>query len=241
MFTFRLVLVSLIFILITSGCKKDELTLPVKVYFKIGISHETSIDYLDFKECQIGIHNIIFEGKREAGGDIFFETDYKVNLPTLSFLQPAIISDFDIPQGIYNYMKWNISLKCIDTGGLIEPRDENLPCIGVVISGEYTSLTGSVIPFIFALDQPEKLSVQAYPPLDKPHIVLSVDKEYEATILFDLGKTFNPISRESFEKAEMTGDIGNQKIIISSLNNKSLYQILSYRIFQSAEAIVKNK
>jgi hypothetical protein len=68
---------------------------------------------------------------------------------------------------------------------------------------------------------------------------LSVNKEYEATVLFAPEKAFSSISRESFEEAEISGDSGNPKIIISSSKNKGLYMILSYRIFQSAEVVVK--
>jgi hypothetical protein len=237
---YKIKLVIITLILFIAGCtEKDELTLPVKVYFKIGISPDNSLntEYLDFTKCQIGIQSIQFEGKREAGTDIFFETDPNMNLQTLSFTQqPLIISIFNIPQGIYNYMKWDISMKCIDTEGLI---DDHYPCIGIVISGDYTSLDGSKIPFIFAIDEPELFSVRSYDPNDNSTIVLSVNKEYEATVLFAPEKAFSSISRESFEEAEISGDSGNPKIIISSSKNKGLYMILSYRIFQSAEVVVK--
>jgi hypothetical protein len=235
--------VILILMLGLTGCsKKDELTLPVRVYFKIGISQSNSLsnEYLNFSECQIGIRRIRFEGKREAGGDVFFETDPAMNLQTLSFTeQPAIISIFDIPQGIYNIMKWDISLKCIDTEGLIDDRDESYPCIGIIITGNYKSLDGAVIPFIFAIDRPELFSVMSFDPSGNSSIVLSVDKEYEAVVYFAPEKAFSAISRESFEEAEISGDLMQPKIIISSSMNVDLYQILLYRIFLSASVVVK--
>jgi hypothetical protein len=104
---YKIKVASVILILFMAGCReKDDLTLPVKVYFKIGISPENSLntEYLHFTDCKIGIQRIQFEGKREAGTDIFFETDPNMNLQTLSFAQqPLTISVFNIPQGIYNY------------------------------------------------------------------------------------------------------------------------------------------
>jgi len=238
----KIKLVILALIIFTTGCiRKDDLTLPVKVHFKIGISSDNflNIEYLAFTECQIGIQGIQFEGKREAGTDIFFETDSKMDLQTISFLQPVSISTFDVPQGIYTYMKWDIIMKCIDTEGLIGDRNEYDPCIGIIISGIYKSLEGSEIPFIFAIDEPELFSVRSYDPDNNSKIVLSVRKEYEATVLFDPGKAFSTITRESLENAEPSGDGENLVIIISSSKNQDLYEILLYRIFQSAKVVVK--
>jgi hypothetical protein len=236
--------VAIVILLLTfTGCsEKNDLTLPVRVSFKIGISHEEllSAQYLDFSECQIGIQRIRFEGKREAGGDVFFETDPAMNLQALSFTeQPATISVFDIPQGIYNIMRWDISMKCIDTEGLIDDRDESYPCIGIIITGNYKSLDGSVIPFIFAIDRPELFSVMSFDPDGNSSIVLSVNKEYEAIVYFAPEKAFSAISRTSFEEAEISDNIMQPMIIISSSMNVDLYQILLYRIFLSASVVVK--
>jgi hypothetical protein len=239
---FKRKLLSLILVLFIAGCiDKDELTLPVKVYFKVGISSDISLKtkYLNLFECRVGIQSIQFEGKREAGGDIFFETVSTLNMQTLSFLQPIIISDFDIPQGIYNSMKWDISMKCIDTEGLIDDNDEESSCIVILISGDYTYMDGSVIPFIFAISEPVQFSVLAYNLYGDSEIALSVNKEYEATVLITPENAFNSIPRQSFEKAGISGEIGYTKIIISSSNNEDLYEFILNRIFQSAKVIVK--
>jgi hypothetical protein len=239
---FKRKLLSLILVLFIAGCiEKDELTLPVKVYFKVGISSDISLKtkYLNLFECRVGIQGIQFEGKREAGGDIFFETVSTLNMPTLTFLQPIIISDFDIPQGIYNSMKWDISMKCIDTEGLIDDNDEKSSCADILISGEYTYLDGSVIPFIFALSEQVQISVCAYDLYGNSKIALSENKEYEATVLITPENAFNSIPRESFEKAGISDESGYPKIIISSSKNVDLYEFLLNRIFNSAKVIVK--
>jgi hypothetical protein len=222
--------------------KKDDFTLPVKVSLKIGISPDKSFysSYLDFTGCRVGIQNIAFEGKRETGGNVHFVTDPEMNLQTLSFNEkPAVISTFDIPQGVYYNMQWDIAFKCIDTGGLIPDRDESYPCIGIITTGNYKSLSGAVIPFVFAIDKPEMFRVRSFDPTGDPVIVLSVDKEYEAVVYFAPEKAFSEISRQSLEEAQTTGDLFNPVIIISSSMNIELYQILLYHMFLSASIVVK--
>lgn len=221
--------------LLMAGCtNKDELTRPVKVSFKIGIVSDntsvTSPKYLDFNECQIGIQGIRFEGKREAGGDVYFETDSKMNLNTITFFEPVIISEFDVPQGIYYYMKWDIDMRCIE---------EYDPCAGIIIKGNYYSLAGPKIPFVLEIEQPEEFSIRAFDPQDKTTIVLTKDKSYEAKVLFNPVSAFQAISQASFESAHISYDTGNMIIIISRNDNMDLYTILLDRIFQSAKVVIK--
>ena len=84
----KLVIITLI--LFIAGCReKDELTLPVKVSLNIGFFSGGDGDpfdtYVYFTEGQIGIQKIQFEGRREAGRDVFFETDPNINLSTFEF------------------------------------------------------------------------------------------------------------------------------------------------------------
>jgi hypothetical protein len=234
----KLVIITLI--LFIAGCsEKDDLTLPVKVYFKIGISPEEYSDtYLGFFEGHIGVQKIQFEGKREAGGDIFFETDPKMNLQTLFFrkLINPVISDFDIPQGIYNYMKWDINLKRI----VIDNYTDSLS-IGLVISGHYRYLDETAIPVFIYIDDTEQFSVRSDDSGGNSQIVLSVNKDYyEAILELAPGYAFSSISRESLEEAaDISRDRGHSAIMISSSENEDLYEKLLYRIEQSAKIIFK--
>lgn len=247
MIHYKIKLVIITLILFLPGCiEKDDLTLPVKVDFKIGISENSSKDeYLTFTGGKIGIQKIQFEGKREAGEDVFFETDPKMNFPPLAFNisgQPALISDFDIPQGIFKYMKWDITLKETVIDELIDDDDDDdddTPYIGLAISGTYTYLSGISIPFIIAIDIAEQLSVRSFDADGNSTIVLSVDKDYEAILLLDPAYAFHSISRESLEEADESDDSGIEIIVISSEENEDLYEVLLYRIAQSAKVIVK--
>jgi hypothetical protein len=242
----KISLLSISLVLFISGCiEKDELTLPVKVDLMIGISENSSKDeYLTFTGGKIGVKRIQFEGKREAGGDVFFETDPKMNLPPLTFntsAQPVVISDFDIPQGIFNYMKWDINLKGILIDELTYDDDDDIdsPYIGLVISGTYSYLSRSSIPFIIAIDDTEQLSVKSFDPEGNSQVVLSVNKDYEAILILDPAYAFHSISRESLEEADVSDDSGTPIIVISSDENEDLYEDLLYRIAQSARVLVK--
>jgi hypothetical protein len=238
--------ISIILILFIAGCReKDELTLPVRIYFKIGISPEgaTSSSYLSFADGHIGVQRIQFEGKREAGEDIFFETDPKMNLQTLEFStsEQTLISDFDIPQGIFNYMKWDVNLKKIVTEGYIDDDGTGALSIGLVISGIYKYSDGqSSIPVIIAIDDTEQFSVKSDDPVGNSRIVLSANKEYyDAVLLLAPVYAFSSISRESLEEADISGDPGHQVIIISRNENEDLYENLLYRIALSARILIK--
>jgi hypothetical protein len=242
----KLVIISLI--LLISGCikEKNELTLPVRIKLKIGSLPSFEDYYISAYQGKIGIQSIQFEGKREAGEDIFFETDPKMNLQTLQFSgKPANILEFDIPQGIYNYMKWDVTLKRIMSEELNNFDDADSLRVGLIIPGIYVAFSGewdeieTKIPIAFAIDDTELLSFKSTGIDGSSSIVISENKPYEITMLLDLDYTFGSVSRESFKEAEITDVNGQQTILITSDKNKNLYENLLYRINQSTKVFIK--
>jgi len=235
----KLNLAILILILILSGCikkEKDELTLPGK--FKLSIAIESSgYEFLSFGG-KIGIQRIRFEGYREAGEDVFFETEPKMNLPLLTFSNPqTYISDFDIPRGVYNYMKWDIDLKRIGTNELFYNYGaDSLKNIGLVFSGTYDFGYGEdpLYPIYFAIDDTVKFSFRSK---DGERFVLSENKNYEVILLFDPHYIFSKISQDSIQKLDTSGAIGHQIIIISSNKNEDMYKRLLSGISQSTRIL----
>lgn len=240
----KLVIVTLA--LSIAGCtEKDDLTLPVTINLKIGIIQQEG--YCGFTEGRIGVQRIQFEGTREAGGDVFFETDPGVNFPTLEFIeQYATISSFEIPQGIYTNMKWDIFLNKIETDEVTDYNDTDSLNAGLVIKGDYAYDDWwwwidvpppenwiPSIPFILIIDAIEQFSFMSYFPDPNCSGALTENKEYQVILLFNLLYAFDSISRESFEKAEISGDSLNQKVIISRNKNKNLYEIILYRLATS--------
>jgi hypothetical protein len=264
----KLMILTLILLIARCSREKDELTLPVRVgfkmCFKIGFSQDSSLntEYLDFNGCRIGIGKIAFTGRREAGGDYSFVSNPR-NIPTLSsswLLEPTTVSVFDMPQGIYTDMKWEMEVWAIPnevlldldegltieellTAGVIEDWGEGIYAgPGIAISGTYKSLDGSVIPFLYAYDPPPpdyKLRAESFDPDGNSRIVFSVDKEYESTMLFTLEYDSRSANRELFEEAKISGDSGHPVIIISDRNNQDLYENLKSTIILSIKVIIK--
>ena len=255
---YKIKLVVIILILFMAGCtEKDDLTLPVRIQFKVGFSRYSKDHtwelleyehYIEFTEGYIFIQKIQFEGIREAGGDVFFETDPEINLPTTEFgglIDKALVTEFDIPQGIYNSMKWDIYLRKTATDELIGEDDTDLLYKGIVIKGTIYqrwfreiwglgSDSSSTIQIIFVIDDTELISIRSY-----PDIAISNDRVHEAILRLDPNYAFDPISEESIKEAEISSDInGDPLLIISSSKNKNLYEMLLYRISQIARVLI---
>jgi hypothetical protein len=227
-------------VLLSMGCReKDEFAVPVKVNLKI-MSQSTQDQYYTFTEGCIGIKRIEFAGIRESGGNIYFETDPEKSYQTTAF--GSIISSFDIPQGIYYYMEWDVYLKQIMSDELSDLEDADSFKAGMVIRGAYWPQgEGWGLPYIgllIVIDDIEKLEVRAYDAYNNSRVVLSENTTYEAHIILDLDYAFESISGEAIMNAEFSGR-NNEWVVISSSNNKDLYTIILDRIFRSAKVVVK--
>jgi len=237
--TFRLA--GLFLVLLSVGCtKKDEFTVPVSIQFQIGIKPFGELSdpgYFHFNWVHVLIGRIEFDGKREAGGDVFFQTDPHLDGPFLEFdTKPVVITSLDLPQGIYNPMLWDIYLKKIEGLGL---TGMDLPKTGLIIYGGYEYTDGTAIDVFVCINDTELLSFRSYTSEFESEIVLSAGRTYNVILLFDLYNAFLPVSRESVEMAETSPGInGEPVIIISSNKNKNLYDHLLYRIARFSEARV---
>lgn len=273
-------IIGLILILFIAGCReKDELTRPVKLQFdiklslgfKIGVSMDSSLnaEYLQFTGCRIGLGEILFIGKREEGGNYYFQTDPSLDFPkptTFWHLQSTTISFFDLPQGIYTDMTWIMQLWAIPNEDLLDLDEgltvEDLIAAGVVedcgegwwngpamaISGTYKSMDGRIIPFLLAGDFilpsgaiNQKLTVSSFDQEGNTRIVLSADKKYESTMIFTLGCDSCSLDHELFEDAKISGNREHPIIIISSSNNKDLYENLTTENDLSIKVIIEEK
>ena len=226
--------ITLILFIAVAGCReKDDLTLPVRVELEIGVSLHSLPGYYTFQEGHIGIQSIQFEGKREIGEDIFVETDPEINFPVKEFKLPKLISFFDIPQGIYDYMNWNVNLKRVVIDDYTDSQSK-----GLILSGWYVRNEWDWTRIIIAVDDTEKLSIRACDPYDNFSIVLTADKEYKAVLYLYLDCVFSSISQQSLEEADISNVNGESTILISSETNENLYENILYRLTQSAKIIV---
>lgn len=240
------VLVLLAVVLLIPSCEKDELTLPVKVNFTVGILGKDQLpEYLSFDKGMISISRIAFEGKREVGKDITFETKPGVAMGPYHYgtvdIQ-SMITHFDIPQGVYYFMDWDVNLTVMDYE--YDTYDIDSEDTGLTIEGFYTNLAGAKIPVIIAIDSFEKFEIQATNLLGESRIVITDENEYNATLQLDLSYTFSPITRDSFENAVVEADDDNdeetfQYIEISSDSNQALYEQILFRLQKSAKIVIQ--
>ena len=171
-----------------------------------------------------------------------------LDLPTIEFgglIDKALVTEFDIPQGIYNSMKWDIYLKNIPTNELIAEDDLDLLHKGIVIQGFIYQRwhrriwglgpdSASTIQILFAIHDSVLFSIMSYP--DR---LISENSVHEAILRLDPYYAFEPINQESIEEAEISSDInGHPLLVISSDKNKQLYEILLYRISQFARVLI---
>lgn len=259
---YKIKLAVFFFVLFITGCtKKDELKLPVTIHFKIEFrqpvaqwqygQNQSISELFTVEACHIGIRGIRLEGKREAGGDVFFETDPRItqmNLILTDPMDPVSIISFDIPQGIYDYMKCDIFLSNIPSDELIRAYNIDYEKTGIIIKGKYEKVYWTdddfdsglnySIPFILAIENTEIFNISFSPLYDKGKIAIEHGKEYIALLFLDLYHVFKSISTQTIENAEVSGNGPDQVIIISGEKNKNLYENLLFRLAQSSTVII---
>lgn len=225
-----------------SGCEKDELTYPVKVNFSININQATSSQtYLTLSKSVVCVGNISFIGIRQQGGDVHFDTKPGVNQGShiINVGQPAqYITYFDIPQGIYNYMGWDMSFSEIDEDIF---DDENIDSddFGMIIIGTYTKTSGAQIPIYFAINPSEIINCETTNPDNSTPISIVKDNTYNMLVEINPSEAIEGISREYFEQAIV--EIGEDEdsvdhILVSAESNNSLYQLFLFRMEKTLKA-----
>lgn len=247
----RLKITCIILILAAAGCTDDNvLKLPVQTKVVMRFLPLDQGIYGEFEEvgihgsmCRIGIQSIAFEGMREVGDDVFFNMEPGIDLLINDFINSrADITDFELPQGIYNNIRLDYHLQTINHEEWI-PADESVTQeIGLIIEGEvYHYWWNSdpfmidslhLFPFVFMIDRTEQFLFRS----TQDAVVKQPD--CQILLLFDLDKAFQSIDPNSFEEAEISGDEDHPKIIISSKKNRDLYEILLYRLGMSTRMIV---
>jgi hypothetical protein len=232
-------------ILLIAGCieqEKEDFTLPVRVHFRIGYKPDYDGQNVS-KDGEIGIQDIQFEGIREAGGNVYFETDPNTDWPHYKFNAMESICDYNLPQGIFKYMRWDITLKRIETqklsyidDDLVSYIDDDLDSLsiglilygffetGLVYTDEWGLPQDLFIPVIIAIDDKEELVARF-----TKGITLSADKDYEAHVLLSA----SALSSVNYEGAEITGEGESKRIIITSNKNEDLYEKILYQLLRS--------
>jgi hypothetical protein len=231
--------------LIQNSCTKDEFTHPVRLSMSVQISDQyKSNENLSFESGQIVIQEVQFEGKRETGEDYSFNTESGKKFGPQAFNADSLHHDeiayFDLPQGIYTLMRWKFEL----SDGLErlatdddEETDNETP--GLILYGNYLNHNKERLLVRIEIDPFESFECQSITVTGDKNINILSGKIYNAVLYFDPYFAFRSISAVSLEDADYSDDEISPVLLISSNSNEDLYEIILYRLQQSAKIVVR--
>jgi hypothetical protein len=226
--------------LLQNSCIKDENTHPVRLSVSVNITEQyKTSDTLSFGKGEIIIKEVQFEGKREAGENYSFNSETgKEYGPKYFYAQSANLESialFDIPQGIYTLMKWRFELS--DGLERLESEDDNNETPGLIIHGNYIKHNGEKLEVRIEIDPFESFECQTISPTGEKKINVISGKVYNAVLSFDPYFAFRAISTDSLEDADYSDDDKPPLLLISSDSNEELYEIILFRLQQSAKIV----
>ena len=250
-FTFGL-LGGLLILLLFNGCMPDdELSTPVNVNLHMEMGTNTpGINYVEFHNIAIAVQQIKFYGIREEGSDIFFNS--QPNAPYGIYVirkdqSPPLINAFDIPQGVYNQMRWEIQTLEIDDDYYEDYFDEELDefvdvdDFGIIIEGKYTRLNGSEILLFIAIDPAEILLMETFDTGGNNQLSLLSGQSYNVRLEINPYLAIGNIERSLLENAETDEEDDVYFIEISSDENEDLYERILFRLKNTVKAIIEEQ
>ena len=242
----------LLMLLLFNGCMADdELSAPVNVNLHLEMGSNTpGISYVDFHNIAIAVRQIKFYGIREVGSDIFFNS--QPNAPYGIYVirkdqSPPLINAFDIPQGVYNQMRWEIQTREIDDDYYEDYFDEELDeyididDFGIIIEGKYTRHNGSEILLFIAIDPEEILLMETYDSGGNNQLSLLAGKTYRVRLELNPYIAIQNIERSLLENAETDEENDVEYIEISSDENEDLYERILFRMKNTVKAIIEEQ
>jgi hypothetical protein len=230
----------LVILLLFSACRKNELTLPAKVFFEFEL-----IDYLDDNNLKseqsipvplgkmtvdkglLKINSIEFYGQRDEGRSVYFISDLRQ--PLVVDLESGIsnqVVSFDIPQGIYNLIE--IQFELLSDGG-----------IPLVLEGSIAREPSEELPLRFEYENlHEKIQTRAESGQNSNKVVLRRDTNSTARIIIDSRSVFQFVNRSMLQEASLSSIGGEEVLLINSFSNKNIFNIMAERLERSFKVII---
>lgn len=226
------VLLSCIFCLAAvSSCEKDELKLPahVQLAFEMDglmIEEDTkAAKQFTVDEAYLVISALEFDGQREEGEDYFFTSTFdevlKAEMHTGKSNREV---SYDIPQGIYRLIDLNLMV-----------GDGENPAI--MLRGRFQRGPLEDVPVIFEYAFREEIRVRAVNREGQRQVVLRKDVPGKATILLDVPFMFQLFNIGLLMNAEQSVVEGRETIIINSVKNTDIFNLLATRFDKSIKVI----
>lgn len=220
---------------ILSSCQDDEaFKIPTDVGFQVDINRDSSTDgRLSFTQGHITIASFAFEGRREEGGDVYFENDYEQGL-SISFdlNQPVDELKFQIPQGYYTRIE--VALETFD----------DADASGLVLTGSYLNANGIRYPVRIELESSLDFELEAKDNAGNAEILLKADSPATALIKLDPTGWFATVPASYLDNAVLVQEEGESEvetgasfILISEEVNENIYDIIINRIERSTALV----
>jgi hypothetical protein len=236
-----LVILTLLCFQITS-CVPDDLTKPVRVHFEVSfIQDDAPLAYLSFNKIIVQTEEISFYGIRQEGNDVLFNTR-----PGDSFgmhmLSPAqnssYITYFDIQQGVYQLMRWEIELGEIDDE--IYPDDFiDTDDFGLIIEGTYTRQNGENVLLFIAIEEEEIIGFESVNSDGQTPIPILSENIYTISLEINPHAVMKGIPRSLLEQAEIEEEDDIAFIEISESENEDLYNLVLFQLSKTMKAVVR--
>jgi hypothetical protein len=220
-----------------SSCQdEEEFKIPTDVSFQVDINRNASTNgRLQFSQGHITLASFAFDGRREEGGDVYFEKSYERGL-LINFApgQPIDALKFQIPQGNYNRIE--VELETYD--------DFESP--GLVVVGSYLNSNGVLYPLRFEAGSSLDFEVQSKEQSGNTQIVLRAGTAANAIIKLDPVRWFSAVPSSYLDNAvlnveedvsEGEVEIGTSYILINEETNEEIYEIIMSRIELSTETV----
>ncbi len=215
-----------------SFCKKkqeDKWKMPSSVKFTMDINRESAMGgNLAFTGGNIILNYFSFDGKRDQGGDVYFDNSSAINY---SFDSNATIPEwnFDIPQGSYSQIK--IMYK---TGGSQNDKQ-------IVVTGTYTNSTNSTVyPVRFEFQANQTFLIFAKAASGNSQIVLDKDVEAIAKIEMDPVYWFQVITPAMMDNANITNLNGTPTLLINKNTNNNINNAMQSRVHDNVTRVTFN-
>ncbi len=243
----RILFIVLSALLISGACSKDPLTQPSNVSFEFtmngfdlsddkaniiltdpqsnnpgtpGASNHFIIDH-----GTLTIASLEFEGRREQGQDVFFESDLgQAIVANLSDGTTSVPVRFDIPQGVYNRLEVVLNLG----------ENEQAP---LVLHGRLTKGPMQDYPVRFEYRFTERVRIKGRGRQNQ-QIVLQADKQSLARIELQAENLFRLINMGMIMNATIVNEGGQDVILIDNTNNLPIFNMIANRLSNSFSLII---
>jgi hypothetical protein len=230
---------ALLFLMLS--CIDDDLNKPVRIDLEFSFEENPlTIPYLTFTNAVISLERVRFYGIRDVGNDVFFSSNPGLSFGT--FVIPAwqntsFVTYFDLPQGVYNIIRWEAQLDEIDDD-VYENEFVDSDDFGLIFEGTYTRLDGSTVLLFIAVD-PATFSFETTDAFGNS--LISFDSRNNYTVSFELNPylAMQGISRNLIEQAETDSEDDIEYIEISSDENEDLYDLVLFRLEKTFKAVIR--